>query len=1603
MAGMAGMSHACWACLWKALWTPLGSTPMVVLAAYVLPTASAHVKFTALNVLVLTLSECHVEKPLCRILSASAAWDLLDGFHVGLRFAVSVYVAVVSPAFPLDSGTPLRNERVADAAPADEHMNASTSTGFEVARSLLPELGGLSTDLDSQSADQQSGLTQQVQDMSLEDASCPVCLDPFEGRSYFAWPNCGSVTHQLHVACAAALTPMQRGLAHLLNTNDATRVCEVPCVICRTPWGDNAVGNAAVQRFCNSLEAEGIPLPARGCECGACRNAAVSQNGQFEVSYGNARAVDIRRFCERIALQARQAQDVSSFLQTQRWSDVLVPFIWMAASEVADDSTQWPQSLEQCCSQVQERHESGLRLGPASIREARLRLRNSFRASGINSMEDLRIAIRNSKDQIAAWARADSRFSALSPVDDHFNVGRGAYLQDYIQEWILIQSERAVPGSRLAIVLSANFQEAVRLAAQRPAESSPEPGSTSLPGRVFGGLLIPSMPGVLAPSSGATSGAAPSTQENAPAAQSADAEGAARDSQPSRRRRLNSGAGQGCSRVFCPVPGCPDGDPNRAEGWSCHQHMRDHLDEHCAGIYAGAVPQAYLTEHRLGHCHVCSRLLATRFGNAHPRCRPRLSTGGRGSRNGPQQRADSANLINLEDIFTKRVSTKAGVPKEARRMWSQCLAHALSEVVRYNDARAWSQLLMLAKCVLRTAARGRRGAFQNSASETRNLCRRWLDGQRLVLWNQGREIRARRGARAQPSREEIQTRIAELVSQEQFHKACGVLVNEPPVEVTRRVIASMEAKHPAERAPLDWSQLRTVHSSASPQFDVDLVKKVLRSFPKGSAGGLVGLKPQHLKDAMTPGSDDEVGRLLAIVLSMLARGDIPAEVRPLICGASLVALPKRDGGLRPIAVGDTLRRLVGKCLAHSVKEQAQARLEPTQVGVGTPGGAEAVIHVVRDWFRRHSTDPTRVALKIDMENAFNSIDRQAILEAVRAFSPTLVPWADFTYGGDSSLLLGEHKVASKRGVQQGDPLGPLLFSLALQRAIEEAKRRAASEVDGSIDFQVFYLDDGFIAGTAPAVSGYADILCQELARIGLTVNAGKCEAIPAAGESSAVQASSFHPCKWVAAGEFELLGAPIGGQTYSTEYTSGRIDKGKRLLAKLAELEDPQVAYLLARHCASFCRLTYSTRVTPRSLHSSALKTYDDAVREGFSGAAGLLLPDDSWSRAQLSARHGGIGFRSSAQHADAAFVSSIASASALGARIDPGFDVSCHAFQAVLDPSLQSLRSKLPPSFRLESWLDEGRSQRELSSAIDSASVESLLLEEELPVASQAHLLLMLQEGSGSWLHATPSRENDTIMPGELFRIALKRRLRLPLLEEPGVCPCCGQGMDIYMDHALVCPCKGDRTLRHNALRNLVCVVAELAGLRPEKEKSGLLPKRPQDEEIRGERLHNGRRPADIWVPQWQTGRPAAWDFAVTSGLQQGMLFTTVEEPSAALTNYERYKREFQDTTRQCDRQGLDFLPLVAEAHSGAWGPTARAVWHFLAKTWAASTGTDMSVISAFLAQRTSVTLHRENARAILRRMTDICPDETTACPEAWLDNDGDEDEDAYSVASGD
>ncbi len=106
-------------------------------------------------------------------------------------------------------------------------------------------------------------------------------------------------------------------------------------------------------------------------------------------------------------------------------------------------------------------------------------------------------------------------------------------------------------------------------------------------------------------------------------------------------------------------------------------------------------------------------------------------------------------------------------------------------------------------------------------------------------------------------------------------------------------------------------------------------------------------------------------------------GRTPEEVRPFFFGASLVALQKKCGGIRSIAVRCTLRRLVAKVAGFSVVDDMAALLAPHQLGYGVRGGAEPAVHAARKFLS--NLDPKHAIVKLDFSNAFNSIRRDSML------------------------------------------------------------------------------------------------------------------------------------------------------------------------------------------------------------------------------------------------------------------------------------------------------------------------------------------------------------------------------------------------------------------------------------------------------------------------------------------------------------------------------------------------------------------------------------------------------------------------------------------------
>ena len=163
---------------------------------------------------------------------------------------------------------------------------------------------------------------------------------------------------------------------------------------------------------------------------------------------------------------------------------------------------------------------------------------------------------------------------------------------------------------------------------------------------------------------------------------------------------------------------------------------------------------------------------------------------------------------------------------------------------------------------------------------------------------------------------------------------------------------------------------------------------------------------------------------------------VPVGLRPFFFGAKLISLRKKDGGIRPIAVRNTLRRICSKCVSSFPTDQRRIDFHGTQFGCGTSRGAEIAAHVFRNLIE-NKQNPENVILKIDFKNAFNSLKRDKILDTVFRKRCQIYKYTLSAYSESSHIFFGEKDIQSQEGCQQGDPEGPALFSDTIQDLVNQ--------------------------------------------------------------------------------------------------------------------------------------------------------------------------------------------------------------------------------------------------------------------------------------------------------------------------------------------------------------------------------------------------------------------------------------------------------------------------------------------------------------------------------------------------------------------------------------
>lgn len=786
-----------------------------------------------------------------------------------------------------------------------------------------------------------------------------------------------------------------------------------------------------------------------------------------------------------------------------------------------------------------------------------------------------------------------------------------------------------------------------------------------------------------------------------------------------------------------------------------------------------------------------------------------------------------------------------------------------------------------------------------------------------------------------------------------FSRANSALAAAPLADTgSPAVIAALQAMHPDVPPPtVPVSDLGPLEETVFPR---SRVSEVLRQFALGSAGGPSRLSAQHLVD-LTRFVGSPILDALVPVLGRIAAGRVPAEVRPYLFGARLVALSKVGGGVRPVAVGETLRRVAAKLLMSEVgKEAASLLIRDGQVGVAVESGADAMIHAVRR-FIDAGLDANEVVVKVDFANAFNSVDRSLMLAELCDVFPALLGYAVAAYAAPSLLFLKSTTLLSKAGVQQGDPLGPLLFALTLRRALRPIPRDRLS-------LHAWYLDDGVVAGDADAVSDFLGHLDVFASHAGLALNYGKCEVTGPGHLHEALESRMTR----TELSRTILLGAPVGSQEGARAFVAQVAVKAEarcKLVRALAEF--PAEASALLRYCCGVSVGTYYARAVGTTARE-ALLAIDNASVVAFKD---INFPGGADEEAmhpalfKLPTRFGGMGLGSLYETCSLAFFASNRQAAQFFLALCPASP------RTVLAPdtwgvSLESdlfLRSS--PAALLEVLRQRDlvkvpkRSLSLLCAAYWSDAVQ--VVRTTLPPRLVAMTLSAGAKHANAWVAPPPGAEGiDFLSPAE-HTVLIRRRFGLPVCG-PSICANCNrETLDVLGDHALSCIHGPNKWTTHNALRDVICRLTGAALWRPAREPACF----PDD---------LSRPDVGVWITG--AGRPR-WvliDVAVISETAATNLRAALSAPGGAATAYERTK--FATYQVKATSVGATLVPLIMDSN-GAWGNSALPFFSTLARALAIRSESSVARTSTLMMASIANFAMRGVARSILRASASLTP----------------------------
>ena len=792
---------------------------------------------------------------------------------------------------------------------------------------------------------------------------------------------------------------------------------------------------------------------------------------------------------------------------------------------------------------------------------------------------------------------------------------------------------------------------------------------------------------------------------------------------------------------------------------------------------------------------------------------------------------------------------------------------------------------------------------------------KWSRGELSSLLEEAREIQARLVKRKFAGDESKRKAFCRLMLMGKVGQAAKYINNGDCIsgvhKITEEVKKSLLLKHPKAEEMHPEALLNITKPTPNPviyeQITPEIIQKSSREL-KGS-GGPTLVDADMWKHFLCSRAYGKLPYHLAEAIAGLAKRVCSEQIHPEFLSeftsCRLVPLdkgPDKNGmpGIRPIGIGEVLRRIVGKSVMLVFKPDIQVAGGCLQTCTGTRSGIEAAIHAAATTWE----DPnTEALLQVDAENAFNKLNRKVALHNIKEICPPIHMFLFNHYQKPANLTVSDgsqqEHFLSEEGCTQGDPAAMIFYALGVKPLVDALD----SANDKGLQ-QSWHADDSSALGKLKKIRCWWQLLSTLGPKFGYfpkpskTVIVLKSEAL--LDEAKSVFANTGITITTVGQ---RHLGAAIGDKAFKKSYVEKKVTEWVRDVEELAEiaLEEPQFA--LSAYTKCIChRWTYVQRTIPDT--EDLFSPLEDCLRSKLIPAlVGRQVSDLERSFLSLPVRYGGLGMADPCENANREYAASKRVTQNLTSLIIQQ-EQDFHYYD--LELTSNTIKSLVKEK--------EDFIENKFKSILDQIGDENKNL--------KRCLQLNREKGVGSWLTVLPLKDQKWSLNKQEFRDAICLRYGWKIPNTPQHCGC---GAKNGINHTLICAKGGYVAMRHNALRDLHAELQQEA-CRDVVVEPQLLPLTEQSEVsgVSGDRAAPDVSSRGLWGPFERT----FFDVRVLHPNAPSYISTNT---STLYANHEKEKMR-KYNSRIITVEKATFTPLVYSTFGGC-GPQAAAYHKRLAQ----------------------------------------------------------------------